>query len=111
MTPGQPITPTIQTSCSWVQAGVDEFKARTVIVSIKSVQAYEQGKSITGGRLTMTPVSGIGDDAYMTSGTISYGATLSVRKNGIAFSVTVRGYPDVPTLEEKEKALAGLMSF
>ena len=46
----------------------------------------------------MTPVSGIGDDAYMTSGTISYGATLSVRKSGIAFSVTVRGYPDVPTL-------------
>jgi hypothetical protein len=111
MSAGQPVTPSIRTSCKWTEAGVDSFKARTVIVSIKSVQAYEMGKSVVSGRLQMTPVSGIGDDAYMTSGTISYGATLSVRKNGSAFSVTVRGYPDVPTIEEKDKALAAMVNF
>ena len=111
MTPGQPLTPTIRSSCKWLESGVDPFKAKTVIVSIKSVQAYEVGKSLTGGNFKMTPLSGIGDDAYMISGTLSYGATVSVRKSGIAYVVTVRGYPDVPTLEQKEQALAKLVSF
>lgn len=111
MTPGQPISQTIRTSCKWLEAGVNQFKAKTVIVSIKSVQAYEMGKSVMGGKLETTPVGGIGDDAYMTSGTMSYGATLSVRKSGVAYTITVRGYPDLPTLEQKEKALARLVSF
>ncbi len=111
MTPGEPLTPTIHSSCKWLQSGVEPFKARTVIVSVKSVQAYDVGKSVVIPNLKTTPVSGIGDDAYMTSGTIGYGATLSVRKNGIAYTITVRGYPDVPSLEEKEEALAKLVNF
>jgi hypothetical protein len=108
---GQPITPTIRTSCKWLEAGVDAFQAKTVIVSIKSEQAFAAGKALLSGRITTTPVSGIGDEAYMTSGTISYGATLSVRKNGGAFSVTVRGYPDVATIQAKDTALAKLVTF
>jgi hypothetical protein len=111
MTPGQPLTPTIHSSCKWLESGVNPFKARTVIVSVKSVQAYEVGKSVAIANLKTTAVSGIGDDAYMTSGNLSYGATLSVHKGGIAYVVTVRGYPDVPTLEEKEEALAKLVSY
>ena len=111
MAAGVPVTPTVRTSCKWLESGVDSMKAKTVIISIKSVQAYEMGKLATGGRLQMTPVSGIGDEAYMTSGTISYGATLSVKKSGAAFTVTVRGYPDVPTIQDKDKALARQITF
>jgi hypothetical protein len=111
MTAGQPLTPTIHSSCKWLQSGVDPFKARTVIVSVKSVQAYEVGKSVVIPNLKTTPVSGLGDEAYMTSGNLSYGATLSVHKSGIAYTITVRGYPDVPTLEEKEEALAKIVNY
>jgi hypothetical protein len=108
---GQPITPTIRTSCKWLEAGVDAFQAKTVIVSIKSEQAFAAGKVLRSSRLTTAPLGGIGDEAYMTSGTISYGATLSVRKNGGAFSVTVRGYPDVATIQAKDIAIAKLVTF
>jgi len=111
ITAGEPLAPTIHSSCKWLQSGVDSFKALTVIVSVKSVQAYEMGKSVAIPNLKTTPVSGIGDDAYMTSGNLSYGATLSVHKGGIAYTITVRGYPDVPTLEAKEEALAKLVNL
>lgn len=111
MGPGVPVTPTNRTSCKWLESGVAAMKAKTVIISIKSVQSYDAGKSITGGTFQMTPVGGIGDEAYMTSGTISYGATLSVKKNGAAFTVTVRGYPDVATIEDKDKTLATQIAF
>jgi hypothetical protein len=108
---GEPVTSNIRTSCKWLQAGVDPFKAKTVIVSIKSAQAFEMGKNLPPGRISSSPVSGIGDEAYMTSGSISYGATLSVRKNGAAYTVTVRGYPDVATIQSKDTALAKLVNF
>ena len=63
------------------------------------------GKSVAIPNLKTTPVSGISDEAYMTSGNLSYGATLSVHRGGIAYTITLRGYPDVPTLEGKEEAL------
>jgi hypothetical protein len=109
--PGQPILPTNHTSCKWLQSGVDPFKAKTVILSIKSTRAYEMGKGLNSGRFTMTPVSGIGEEAYLTSGSISYGAVISVRKSGGAFTITVRGYPDVATIAEKDKALAQIATF
>ena len=109
--PGQPVSPTIRTSCKWLESGVDAFKAKTVILSIKPVQAYETAKSFNNGKFTMTPVAGIGDDAYLTSGTLSYGAVISVRKGGGAFTITVRGYPDVATIAEKDKALAKIANF
>ncbi len=111
ITAGEPLTPTIHSSCKWLQSGVEPFKALTVIVSVKSVQAYEVGKSVAIPNLKTTPVSGISDEAYMTSGNLSYGATLSVHRGGIAYTITLRGYPDVPTLEGKEEALAKLVNL
>jgi hypothetical protein len=109
--PGQPVSPTIRTSCKWLQSGVDVIKAKTVILSIKKTQAFEIAKSFNNGKFTMTPVAGIGDEAYLTSGTISYGAVISVRKGDAAFTITVRGYPDVATIAEKDKALAKIAQF
>jgi hypothetical protein len=109
--PGQPVSPTIRTSCKWLQSGVDTIKAKTVIVSIKPTQAFEIAKSFHNGQFTMTPVTGIGDEAYLTSGTLSYGAVISVRKGDAAFTISVRGYPDVATIAEKDKALAKIANF
>jgi hypothetical protein len=111
MDTGQPVLPNVRTSCKWLQSGVDPSKAKTVILSIKSARAYEMGKALNNGRFTMTPVSGIGEDAYLTSGSISYGTVISVRKSGAAFTITVRGYPDVATIAAKDKALAQLANF
>lgn len=38
--------------------------------------------------------SGIGDEAYLTSGTLSDGAVISVLKSGAAFTITVRRRQD-----------------
>ncbi len=69
------------------------------------------GKNLPPGRVSSSPLSGIGDEAYMTSGSVSYGATLSVRKNGAAYTVTVRGYPDVATIQSKDSGPAKLVNF
>jgi hypothetical protein len=87
-------------SCKWLQQGVDEFRAVTVIISTKSAQAFEMGKSA----IQPTAVSGIGDEAYMTGKSQSY-TVLSARKGQNALTVTVRGLKDIAATQTAEKAL------
>jgi hypothetical protein len=97
---GTALNSTTTSSCKWLQQGVDEFKAVTVIISTKSAQTYEKGKSV----LQPVVMSGIGDEAYITGTTPSY-TVLSARKGENALTVTVRGLKDLASTQAAEKAL------
>ena len=56
-----------------------------------------------GNGITKSPVGGIGDEAV--SGTNKIATTLSAKKGGVVFVVTVGGFPEEQT-KEMEKALA-----
>ena len=110
MIKGQQRSPSDGTYCQWREAGASVPDAKTVTVTTGTVDAYERAKNVSTV-FRVAPVSGIGAEAYMTSANLSYGASLSVLKDGVAFIVTVRGFPDLGTVEEKEKAIARLLGL
>lgn len=97
---GVPLRSSTTSSCKWEQQGVDAFRAVTVIISTKSAQAFEVGKSV----MQPVPVSGIGDDAYLTGKSISY-TVLSIKKGQTALTITVRGLKDLASVQSAERAL------
>lgn len=97
---GTALNSALSSNCKWLQHGVDAFKAVTVIVSTKSVQAYEAGKSFG----QPAPISGVGDDAYLSGKSLSY-MVLSVKRGQNALTVTVRGLKDVAAIQNAEQAL------
>ncbi len=94
MAVGPSVNGPTSSSCEWKGGAV------TVIVTAKSFEAFQKGKTI----LSPTPVSGIGDEAYQTGNSLSYTA-LSARKGQNAITVSVRGLKDVAAVQAAEKAI------
>ena len=106
---GQPIMPNNATVCTWTEQGVPAGTERNVSVSLLTLKSFENGKTpITG--MTKTPVSGLGDDAYVME---AHGAIagLSVRKGDTAFQIRARSNPKwfktgkTPESEAKDQAV------
>ena len=88
---GQPLAPTEKRFCTWHEQGKDPLSGRNVEVNYLTDQQYERGK-VPIEKVTKTPESGIGDDAYFSKahGMVS---VLSVKKGGTYFRISARTNP------------------
>jgi hypothetical protein len=76
---------------------------KRVTLTLHQPQEFEALKMPVGNAVTKIAVGGIGDEAV--SGTSKIATTLSVKKGGVVFVVTVGGFPEEQT-KAMEKALA-----
>jgi hypothetical protein len=90
--------------CAWTEPPGPTFANKRVEVTVIKPEAFDVGKTPVG-KMTKTPVSGIGDDAYYAEG---FGmATLSVKKGGAAFVINVKSRAwSTDQTKAMEKALA-----
>jgi hypothetical protein len=90
--------------CGWAPPGGPTINGRKVVLSLKTTEAFNIGKTPIKG-IIKTPVSGIGDDAYYTTAS-GLGTNLSVRKGDVAFNIALHGDFPVDRIKAKEKTLA-----
>jgi hypothetical protein len=92
-------------NCAWTEANSPKSTHKRIDLSLQDPQGFAIGKTPLREK-TMTPVSGIGDDAYYVE-MLHVPTTLSVKKGGAAFVIIVRG-EGLSTDQTKamEKALA-----
>ena len=95
--------------CMWVQTGVKPGSPRRrVDLLILVMQGYTLAKT-PNSRTSVTPVSGLGDDAYYFAMTSGQYMELRVKKGSVAFGIRVHrsGTPfTTDQIKAKEKALA-----
>jgi hypothetical protein len=102
---GSYISPTDKRTCSWKGTGDAGKGAKTVTLMLQTLDAFQAGKSLQVKTIVVTPVSGIGDDAYYLA--VGPNVGLIVKKGSATFKVAV--YASDLTLEQKqavEKTLA-----
>jgi hypothetical protein len=93
--PGQPVIGIGQSVCLWGPAGASLLEGQRVLVRIVMPQYFRLGKlPVTG--VVVTPVSGLGDDAYYVTDP-ALGTTLYVQKGSATFDVEVGGFSDAQT--------------
>jgi hypothetical protein len=93
--------------CQWAQSGKAGDTLLKLDVDVVTVDRYNRMKSVTAG--TVTPVAGLGDDAYystLKTGTLTL-TTLNVRKGDAAVTIRVSGgTKPAEEYQAKEKAVA-----
>lgn len=96
--------------CMWVQTGVKPGSAlRKVDLLILVMQGYNLAETTPNSRTSVTPVSGLGDDAYYFAMTSGQYMELRVKKGTVAFGIRVHRSATPFTTDQikaKEKALA-----
>ena len=92
------MSPAFKKTCTWTATNPVPKSTKFVTLLLQGLDAFQAGKA-TGQikSITVTSVSGVGDDAYYLAVGTQVG--LIVKKGGAAFKVAV--YADIP-LEEKE---------
>jgi len=90
--------------CQWRQPVKSGSSGVFADVTIIDQNGYAIGKK-AAGTFTITPVSGLGDEAYYSESTNGELTSLRVRKGSAAFAVHVWGGP-MPAAEAKSKELA-----
>jgi hypothetical protein len=91
-------------ACQWRQPVKSGSPGAIVDVTIIDLNGYAMGKK-AAGTFTITPVGGLGDEAYYSESKDGKLTSLRVRKGSAAFAVHVRGGP-MPAAEAKPKELA-----
>ncbi len=116
--PGTHLTPTSMKTCMWNEANAPMMGRKSVGVSLKTVDGYNSSKKLMeqtaaqmkaekdadAGQLEVTPISGIGDDAYYAS--MGVHPNLSVKKGNVAINVEVFGDFPPDQVKAMEKTLA-----
>ena len=74
--------------CTWSDGASSDINHRRVVVSITSAAGFNVLKS-RSGKITIEPVSGIGDEAFYEMTGSSESPFLFVRKGSSAFSVRI----------------------
>ena len=75
-------------NCAWTEANGPKSTHKRIDLTLQDAQGFAIGKTPVP-KMTKTPVSGIGDDAYYAEG---FGmTTLSAKKGSAAFVIIVRG--------------------
>lgn len=105
---GAYVTPTFKRTCTW-SAG-DHGAKGVVYVTLLLMDAskFEAGKQMAQMMtkvLTITPASGIGDDAYFS--TLRTATGLLVKKGDLSFKIEIYGTMPVDAKEAAERKLAG----
>jgi hypothetical protein len=78
--------------CAWSENGASGESATKVVLNFATLPYFDKEKAATGN-VVVTPVSGVGDDAFFV--TSEFGTSLFVRKGNtaIGFSVRERSLP------------------
>jgi hypothetical protein len=103
---GTYVTPTFKRTCTWSASGDDAKTVQSITLLLGDVSMFDSVKKLGGAKnVTITPVSGVGDDAcYQIIGTM---AVMFVKKGNVAFKVSVyAGGLSVEKKEAIEKTLA-----
>jgi hypothetical protein len=116
--PGTHLNSTDSKSCMWSQANAPAMGRKSVAISLNTAEVYKNSKAVMertqaamkeekdedAGQLTITPVTGIGDEAYY--GSMGTHPKLNVKKGNLSFSIEIFG--DFPPDKSKamEKTLA-----
>ena len=97
--------PTHKQTCTWNATGTVAKGAKYVTLMLEGADAYAAGKR-TGPMKTIsiTPVSGIGNDAFYLTANGNVG--LNVRKGKVAFKIAVYGDLPLDKKQAMEKSLA-----
>lgn len=99
--------------CMWAPAGGQNQTFQNVTLNLQSADSYQTSKSMlqaiansprNKGSITMTPASGIGDDAYFSS-TGSY-TKLIVKKGATVFQLVIYSSAPIEKKRAMEKSLA-----
>ena len=103
--PGSHQIPTFKKTCTWNATGDVAKGAKNVTLMLEGLDAYQAGK-VTRQMKTMsvTPASGIGDDAYYSAMGSNVG--LIVKKGKVAFKIAVYGTLPIEKKRAMEKTLA-----
>jgi hypothetical protein len=102
---GGSLSPNMKTICGWPTPG-GAVPPKRVMVNIAQVTVFAGAKmGLAGESEVITPLSGVGDEAFYDADKAGRGAALFVRKGDFAFSVRVYGFPP-DQIKEKEKTLA-----
>ena len=102
---GGPFTQNSKTICAWPAPG-GAVPPKRVMVNITHVSVFAGAKmGLAGENEAITPLSGVGDEAFYDGDKAGRGTALFVRKGDFAFSVKVFGFPP-DQIKEKEKTLA-----
>lgn len=75
--------------CAWSDAPGGDINYRRVVVSITSAAGFSVVKSRGSAKITIEPVSGIGDEAFYEMTKSAESPFLFVRKGSSAFSVRI----------------------
>ena len=115
VTVGAPLrTSTILKTCTWVQVGAGLIGGKSLQVILRTADDHDKDKALMkqmsamakededDATITVTSVSGLGDDAFYTTMSPGPRATLSVKKGNVAFNVAVQS-SQIPV--EKQKAI------
>jgi hypothetical protein len=103
--PGKHVLPTSAIMCSWPQTGTSGDTATRVMANFTSLDSFTKEKTPNNPRVTITPVSGIGDEAFYV--TTDFGISLYTRKGNTGFVVGVHDKTLPPDqTKSKEKTLA-----
>ena len=107
---GVPIDPgkhTIASSsimCSWFMTGVSGEAGVRLVLNFTSLASFQKEKNAKSPNITLTPASGIGDEAFYV--TTELGTSLYVRKGSTAIAFSIHDKTQPPDqLMAKEKAL------
>jgi hypothetical protein len=94
------VAPTFKTTCTWRAAPGGGY----VTLMMEGLDAFQSGKVAYVKTIVITPVSGIGDDAYYLA--VGSNVGLIVKKGTAAFKVAVYGQESLDQKEAIEKVLA-----
>ncbi len=85
--PGKHIPASAKVMCGWTQTGQTGEIGTKLVLHFAQVPYFQKEKAASGN-VTVTPVSGIGDEAfYVTS---EFGTSLFVRKGNTAIDFSIR---------------------
>ena len=102
---GTYVTPTFKKTCAW---NATTAGGGYVTLMLEEVGTFESGKQLgqmaAAARMSVKPISGVGDDAYYLA--VGDQVGLIVKKGNAAFKVAVYAHIPIEDKEAKERALA-----
>lgn len=112
---GTHITPTYLKSCQWEPPGGATVQFGSVLLALESAASWQSAKAMLQavanapnnnkkGGITMTPASGIGDDALYSS--VGNYTKLIVKKGDLSFQIVITSNAPIEKKRDMEKALA-----
>ena len=95
---------TYKKTCTWNAVSPATKSAKYVPLLLEGPDAYQAGKLAPVKTIVVTPISGIGDDAYYLA--VGPNVGLIVKKGNVAFKVAVYGDIPIENKQAMEKTLA-----